>query len=90
LPQHKSALKKVKVDKRRRARNRAIRSKLRTEIKRLRTLINGKETDLLEEQLKRTISIIDKTRSKGVIHRNHCARLKSRLTKHVNDLLSVS
>ena len=83
-------MKKVKIDKKRTAKNRMIRSALKTEIKKLRTLINEKETEELETQLKKTISIIDKTRSKGVIHRNKCARLKSRLTKHVNDLQAVS
>ena len=90
MPQHKSAVKKVKIDKTRTARNRTIRSRLRTEIKVLRTLIKEKNSDQLEAQLKTTISTIDKTRTKGIIHRNKSARLKSRLTKHANDILAVS
>jgi small subunit ribosomal protein S20 len=88
LPQHKSATKKVKTDKKRNARNKMIRSGLRTEIKKLRTLMNEKKTENLQAQLKTTVKIIDKTKTKGVIHRNVAARLKSRLTRHTNELLA--
>jgi len=90
LPQHKSALKKVKTDEKRKSGNKTIRSSLRTEIKKLRLMLNKKNTENLEAQLKTTIKLIDKTKTKGVIHRNNAARLKSRLTKHTNDLLAIS
>jgi small subunit ribosomal protein S20 len=35
-----------------------------------------------------TISLIDKAVNKGIIHKNTAARYKSRLTKHVNSLVS--
>ncbi|MBU1625874.1 30S ribosomal protein S20 [bacterium] len=90
MPQHKSAIKKVKTDEKRTLNNRAIRSRFKTEIKKLRNLIKEKKTDGLDTQLKKTISLIDKTRSKGVIHHNKSARIKSRLTKHVSNLLATS
>jgi ribosomal protein S20 len=35
------------------------------------------------------VSVIDKTASKGVIHKNKAARKISRLSRHVNDLVSA-
>jgi small subunit ribosomal protein S20 len=40
------------------------------------------------EKLKEAIAVIDKTASKGVIHRNKAARKISRLTRHVNTLVA--
>ena len=86
MANHKSALKRVRQNVKRNEINRANRSKLRTQIKKLRAAIAGHDKAGSGELLSPTVSLIDKAASKGVIHRNTAARYKSRLTKHVAEL----
>ena len=86
MANHKSALKRVRQNAKRNEINRANRSKLRTQIKKLRTAIAGHDKSGSGDLLGPTVSLIDKAASKGVIHRNTAARYKSRLTKHVAEL----
>lgn len=66
--------------------NRSNRSKLRTQIKKLRVAITGADKAQGGELLNPTVSIIDKAVNKGLIHKNTAARYKSRLTKHVSSI----
>ncbi|HEY0658725.1 MAG TPA: 30S ribosomal protein S20 [Pyrinomonadaceae bacterium] len=86
MPNHKSAEKRVRQNIKRNAVNRSNRSKLRSQIKKIRTAISGSDQTQSQELLTPTISVIDKAVNKGVIHRNTAARYKSRLTKHVSNL----
>lgn len=86
MPNHKSAEKRVRQTERRNEVNRRNRSRLRTEIKKLRAAIGGKETENSQALLPTTVSMIDKMVGKGILHRNAAARYKSRLTKHVSEL----
>ncbi|HEY0321427.1 MAG TPA: 30S ribosomal protein S20 [Pyrinomonadaceae bacterium] len=84
MPNHKSAEKRVRQNKKRRDINRSNRTSLRTSIKKLRTALAGHDAATLSELLPATISKIDKAVQKGVLHRNAAARYKSRLTARVN------
>ena len=84
MPNHKSAEKRMRQNERRKGINRSNRTRLRTEIKKLRAAITGEDTGTLQATLSQTISTIDKSVQKGVLHRNAAARYKSRLTGHVN------
>lgn len=86
MPNHKSAEKRMRQNEKRRAINRSNRSRLRTEIKRLRAAIETGAKDGLTETYASTVSAIDKAVNKGVLHRNAAARHKARLTARVNDL----
>ena len=86
MPNHKSAEKRVRQTERRNEVNRRNRSRLRTEIKKLRSTITGKDAENSQTILPTTVSIIDKMVAKGILHRNAAARYKSRLTKHVTNL----
>ncbi|HXF42955.1 MAG TPA: 30S ribosomal protein S20 [Pyrinomonadaceae bacterium] len=83
MANHKSAEKRVRQNIKRRAINRANRSKLRTQIKKLRAAISLKDSAAGSQLLGETISLIDKAVNKGLIHRNTAARYKSRLTKRL-------
>ena len=86
MPNHKSAIKRVKQNEKRRAINRGNRGSLRTQIKKLRlALANNNKTES-QELLSPTVSMIDKAVNKGIIHRNTAARHKSRLTAHIAKL----
>ncbi|MEW6752668.1 MAG: 30S ribosomal protein S20 [Candidatus Latescibacterota bacterium] len=83
MPKLKSSQKRLRTSLRARNRNRAIRSRLRTAIKRVR---QAPDRAAAEEALKLAIPIIDRTAKKGVLHRNAAARHKSRLSQLVHHM----
>ncbi len=82
----KSAKKRIRQALTRRNRNRAHRSTLRTAVKNLRTAVADGNAELARELLPPTLSIVDSTAQKGIIHANAAARTKSRLSRAVNGL----
>lgn len=68
----------------RRARNRAQRSNLRSAVKNLRQAVLAGDVATAKELLPKTISAVNSTAQKGIIHRNAAARTTSRLTRAVN------
>jgi small subunit ribosomal protein S20 len=85
MPNHKSAEKRMRQNERRKGINRSNRTRLRTEIKKLRAAITGEDAGALQAALSQTVSTIDKSVQKGVLHRNAAARYKSRLSARVNE-----
>jgi small subunit ribosomal protein S20 len=75
----KSAIKRMRQNERRRLRNRAVRSKVRSAIKTARA---GEGPDP-RASVADAIRILDKAVSKGVIHRNTAARKKSALARRL-------
>lgn len=86
MPNHKSAAKRDRQNVKRREVNRSNRSALRTQIKKLRKAMSLGHNDEAKDFLTPTLSLIDKSVNKGILHKNTAARYKSRLTKHVNGL----
>jgi small subunit ribosomal protein S20 len=86
MPNHKSAEKRDRQNTRRNAANTASRSRLRTQIKKLRAALDAGSLNEARELHAETISIIDKSVQKGILHRNAAARHKARLTTSVNKL----
>lgn len=86
MANHKSAEKRVRQNAKRKEINRSNRSKVRTQIKKLRATIARHDKKESGELLNPTISLIDKAVNKGIMHRNTAARYKSRLTRHVSEL----
>ena len=86
MANHKSAEKRVRQTAKRNEVNTRNRSKLRTQIKKLRSAVASGDQAQSQELLTPTISLIDKSVNKGILHRNTAARYKSRLTAHVNEL----
>ncbi|MCP3957715.1 MAG: 30S ribosomal protein S20 [bacterium] len=82
----KSAEKRIRKTATQQARNRTRRSAMRTAVKNLREAVEAGEANTARELLPQTLSIVDTTASKGVIHANTAARTKSRLTKAVASL----
>jgi small subunit ribosomal protein S20 len=76
---HASALKAHRQSLVHRERNRKYRSQLRSTLKEIRTVIDGKDQAAAKKQLNQAISLIDKMAGKGIIHRNTASRYKSRL-----------
>ena len=75
----KSAIKRIRQNERRRVRNRAVRSKVRTALKVARAVEGAEKRPVIEE----AIRFLDKAVSKGVIHRNTAARKTSKLARRL-------
>lgn len=86
MANHKSALKRVKQTERRRLRNKATLSQMRTAIKRYRALLAQRSTDEAGEALSGVYTVIDRTEKKGVLHANAAARYKARLSRALHAL----
>ena len=86
MAHHKSAIKRIKQNARRNARNRHVTSTLKTYIKRVREAVEAKDKEGAAAALKAAIPVIDASSSKGVIHNSNASRNVSRLTKLVNTL----
>ena len=82
----KSAKKRILVIETKTARNKAIKSKVKTYVKKVETAVANKDVEAAKAVLPEAISVINKAVSKGVYHKNTCARKISRLTKAVNEL----
>lgn len=82
----KSAKKRVIVSQNRADRNKAIRSKVKTYIKKVETAVANGDKSAADEALTVAISEINKACSKGVYHKNNAARKVSRLTRAVNKI----
>lgn len=86
MAHHKSALKRIKQTKVKNARNKHVRTTLKTFVKRVREAVESKDATAAKEALALAIPIIDKTATKGVIHKSTASRSVSRLVKLVNTL----
>lgn len=82
----KSAKKRILVSEKRTARNKSIRSKVKTAVKKVDAAIAANDKAAATEALRNAVSELDKATKKGVYHKNTCARKVSRLTIAVNKL----
>ena len=82
----KSAKKRILVNRTKAARNKSIRSAVKTSIKKVETAVQKNDKAAAQAALTEAISTISKATSKGVYHKNNCARKISRLSKAVNSI----
>jgi len=83
MANHKSALKRIRSNEKRRVLNRYQHKTTRNAIKKLRAMTDKKEAAALYKEV---VSMIDKIAKKNIIHDNKAANLKSKLQKFVNAL----
>lgn len=83
MPQHKSAVKRVRQNSKRRLHNRHYRSKMKTSVKKVLETQNKQEA---EKHLNEAISLLDSLSTRGLVPKNTAARKKSRMARHVNSL----
>jgi small subunit ribosomal protein S20 len=77
----KSQIKRNRQNERQQERNKAVRSRLRTEAKKVGQAIESGDADAVASQLRATDSMLDKAASRGVIHKRTAARRKARLAR---------
>ena len=80
---HKSAQKRARQTVTRTERNKLYKANIRTGIKKV---LSAKTKEVGETELKKTVKLLDKVSTKGIIHKNNAANQKSRLTKLVNKM----
>ncbi len=83
MAQHKSAVKRIRQSERRRIRNKANLSRIKTLVKKVRS---AKGKDEASRAYTVAVKYLDRMATKGVIHKNKAANEKSKLTKFVNKL----
>ncbi len=83
MAHHKSALKRIRQDQKKRLHNRFYHKSTRTAIKKLKDMT---DKTAAEAFLPTVISMIDRLSKRNIIHNNKAANLKSKLTKFVHKL----
>ncbi len=81
-----SAKKRIRQNEKRRLRNQARKSMLKTEIKKFLNLLHERNTEAAKSQLRVVYKKLDQVSAKGTIHKNKANRLKSRLAKRLFNL----
>ena len=82
----KSAKKRILITERRAARNKSIRSAVKTSIKKVDAAVAANDKEAAQAALNAAVSKISKAASKGVYHKNTAGRKISRLSKAVNSI----
>ena len=86
MANHKSALKRARQNEVRRVRNKSYKTSTKKAIKEVRAAVANGSAEEARERLTKAVSIIQKTVSKGVIHKNQASRKISRLARQVNQI----
>lgn len=79
----KSKIKRIKTNEKSRLRNQAVKSELKTFVRKVRQAIAAGDKETAEAALRVAARKLDKAVSKGVIHRNQAANRKSKLARQV-------
>ncbi|MEX2441693.1 MAG: 30S ribosomal protein S20 [Pontimonas sp.] len=82
----KSQIKRNKTNAKAQERNRAVKSELKTAVRRARKAIDAGDKDQATEAVKVATRKLDKAVSKGVIHKNQAANRKSAIASHASQL----
>jgi len=86
MPNIKAKKRHVKVSAEKRLVNRARKSAMKTEIKKVATLIEAGDKVATMDEMNNLYKMVDSLVSKNLIHRNRAARIKSRLARRANEL----
>ncbi|MEQ8671654.1 MAG: 30S ribosomal protein S20 [Aggregatilineales bacterium] len=81
MANHKSALKRIRQNDKRRIHNRVYRNRVRTLVKKARSTISANNVDEATESTRKAVRDLDIAASRGIIHPRNAARRKSRLMK---------
>lgn len=83
MANHASSKKRIRQTEKRTLRNRMVRTRVRTHVKRVRAALEHGDAQAAKEALEQAVSSIDRAVSKGIFHRKTGSRYVSRLTSQV-------
>jgi len=86
LANHKSAIKRNRQNEKRSARNRGLRTQVKSHTKNVLTAVAEKNVEEAQKSLKEATTVISKVASKGVLHSRTASRKISGLTKKVHQM----
>ena len=86
MANHKSAIKRIRQNEKRRLHNRTYRNRARTLVKKARTAIESGKVEEARAATKIAVRDLDKLASRGVVHKRNAARRKSRLMRQLAQL----
>lgn len=89
MANHRSAVKRHQQSLRRRRRNQAVQSSVKTLIKKVRAAIDGKDPEAIAEKIREVNGSLDKAVVKGVIKRNTASRKLSRLARAAHRTIAL-
>jgi len=81
MPQHKSAIKRVRQQQSRNERRHAQRSTARTLVKRV---YQADDKETAQQRFNEAVAYLDRMAAKNVIHKNKAANRKSKMTQYLN------
>ncbi len=90
MPNSESAKKRLRQNDTRRLRNKASRSAVRTQIKKVRQAVEEGDVQKAEQEYQSAVVKLDKAGASNLIHPNKAARHKSRLSKLVKQAKQAS
>ena len=82
----KSQKKRIITAEKARMRNKAVRSELKTAVKRVHAAVEANDAELAQAEAHKACRLMDKAASKGIIHKNQAAERKSGVQKLVNTI----
>ena len=83
MPNTSSAKKRLRQNILRRARNRSVRSSVRTQCRKVREAVKAGDVEKEETEFRMAAQKLDKAGARNIIHRNAAARMKSRLSARI-------
>jgi len=84
MPQHKSAMRRVKRSQKEKMQNKIYKSKFKNLTKKINRALEEGNVETANEMLPKAFSAIDRAAKIGTIHKNQAARRKSRLVKRID------
>jgi small subunit ribosomal protein S20 len=88
MANHVSSLKRARQTERKTAVNRANKTRIRSSLRALREALHAGDGKAVAEQYRATVSALDKSVQKGVLHQNTASRYKSRLNARVKAVVT--
>jgi small subunit ribosomal protein S20 len=90
MPNTKSAKKRLRQNDKRREQNRAKKSALRSQLRRVRTAVKDGDIAKADQEFVQAARLLDRAGARNLIHRNAAARTKSRLQKLIRNAKGVA
>lgn len=90
MPNNASAKKRLRQNKVRQARNKAIKSSMRTQVKKVRLAATAGDVETAEKEFRVAAQKLDRAGAKGIIHANTAGRYKSRLSQMIKKAKAAS
>ena len=86
MANHPSALKRARQNEVKRVENKSYKTRVKKAVKDVRIAISANSVDQAQKSFKEAVSVIQKTASKGVIHKNQASRKISRLAHGIKQI----